>query len=274
MLPGEQQAGDHDPGDDVDDEEAADHVDVTHAVQPLAQVDVRRDEDGERGDDSYGHGVELRSGARTALIWRHEPEVPPVRSGAIGSIRAWTPPAGGRAGPARPERRQEAVAELVHRAPPVRRCSAAGPGVQPQPEMRRSTAGSCAISEIGTSWETPTPLTLLLGWWSPSTIITSFLSWAWWTNETSELQGVLDRVGVVALLVGSAEELEERRVARLHPVVHRAVAELVPRHDVRQGVQGVWLETRSISAISGLCRGRSSSFWANARNVYWSGIRA
>ena len=47
------------------------------------------------------------------------------------------------------------------------------PGTQPQPAIRRITAGSWAITETGTSWLDPT-VTGLWGWWSPSTTSTRF----------------------------------------------------------------------------------------------------
>ena len=40
------------------------------------------------------------------------------------------------------------------------------------------------------------------------------------------------------------------------------------------GVQGVWLDTRSISAISGVRSVFASSRRWNADRVYWSGIEA
>ena len=44
--------------------------------------------------------------------------------------------------------------------------------------MRFSTFGSCAMIVIGTSWVALAPVTMVAGWWSPSTIITRLLSCA------------------------------------------------------------------------------------------------
>ena len=49
------------------------------------------------------------------------------------------------------------------------------PSTQPHPRIRRSTDGSWAMIEIGTSWLASSPLTVVAGWWSPSTTITRFL---------------------------------------------------------------------------------------------------
>src|SRR6478735_9414035 len=61
------------------------------------------------------------------------------------------------------------------------------PFCQRQPPILSSTAGSCAITEIGTSWEAPCPLMIVSGWWSPRTTSTRFLSPKRWTNETIAL---------------------------------------------------------------------------------------
>src|SRR5436305_2109303 len=50
------------------------------------------------------------------------------------------------------------------------------PSFQPHPVIRLSTAGSWAITEIGTSWLGCFPLTISHGWWSPRTISTRLRS--------------------------------------------------------------------------------------------------
>ena len=67
--------------------------------------------------------------------------------------------------------------------------SAAGcrPGCQSHEAMRSKTAGSRATIEIGTSWVAPGPLTFGAGWWSPSRTSTRLGSFAFCTNEISEL---------------------------------------------------------------------------------------
>ena len=63
---------------------------------------------------------------------------------------------------------------------------------------------------------------------------------------------------------------------RGHAVEDRAVADLRPSRPCRgSGAHGVWLETRSISAITGrsVRLGAARSRW-NADRMYWSGIAA
>ena len=73
------------------------------------------------------------------------------------------------------ERVEELVAERIHR-PDRRRGLGNKPLCQCHGASRLTTLGSCATIEIGTSWVAVYPLTVVAGWWSPSSITTRFLS--------------------------------------------------------------------------------------------------
>ena len=71
----------------------------------------------------------------------------------------------------RSERRQEPVAERLHR--PHRRLRARPQARGPAPaEIRSRTAGSFATIVIGTSWLASSPVISVCGWWSPRKIST------------------------------------------------------------------------------------------------------
>ena len=58
------------------------------------------------------------------------------------------------------------------------------PLCQPQLEIRSITAGSWAMTVIGTSWLASSPLTIVEGWWSPRTMSTRSSSPYVSTKET------------------------------------------------------------------------------------------
>jgi MFS family permease len=58
------------------------------------------------------------------------------------------------------------------------------PSCQFHEEIPASTAGSCATTATGTWWLAPAPLTVVAGWWSPSTTRTRLSSCSRVTQET------------------------------------------------------------------------------------------
>ena len=62
------------------------------------------------------------------------------------------------------------------------------PFCQCQEDICFSTDGARVMTEIGTSWVAPGPLTAVWGWWSPSTMKTRFGSF---TSVTHDVRAVI-----------------------------------------------------------------------------------
>src|SRR5690348_9905891 len=153
---------------------------------------------------------------------------------------------------------------------------AEGPGSSPSCQRQEAiclnTEGSRAMIEIGTSWLAPGPLTMVWGWWSPSRMSTRFGSLTSVTHEVRTfIEYWIDRpyhwrtvsalrqtAGAYSLLAGWGLNIEPL------PILFQGTM-------VASGAQGMCEDSRSISAITGLWPGASSSCWNLAR-VYWSGV--
>src|SRR5262249_26693310 len=137
-----------------------------------------------------------------------------------------------------------------------------------------NTEGSRATIEIGTSWLAPSPLTVLEGWWSPSSMSTRFGSLSSVTHEVracSEYWIDLPKafrtlLALPAIEIGCSPRAGMGSKSEPLPTLFQGTM-------VGNGAHGECEETRSISAITGLWPGASSSRWNSAR-VYWSGIEA
>src|SRR5262249_29050787 len=115
---------------------------------------------GQRADLARGHEA-LLPGELARLVGRlaRAPQRPVER-------RALVLPHGLEPNAVRKRSRKEAIGQTGA-------CSlGSSPSCQPQPLIWSSTFGSCAITEIGTSCDAPSPLTVVAGWWSPSTTST------------------------------------------------------------------------------------------------------
>ena len=148
------------------------------------------------------------------------------------------------------------------------------PSCQCQEAICLKTEGSRATIEITTSWLAPPPLTVVVGCSSPSMMSTRFGSLSSVTHEVRACREYwIDRPKnwrtVLALRQTVVREsLRAGMGSNIEPL-----PTLFQGTMVGNGVQGQCEETRSISAITGLWPGVSSSRW-NAARVYSSGIVA
>src|SRR5215471_6250600 len=155
---------------------------------------------------------------------------------------------------------------------------AEGPGSSPscqrQEAICRNTEGSRATIETTTLWLAAALVMGAAGCSSPSRMSTRFGSLSSVTHEVRACSEYwIDRPKnwrtVLALRqTVSADSLRAGMGSNIEPL-----PTLFQGTMVGNGAQGVCEETRSISAITGLWPGASSSRW-NVARVYWSGIVA
>src|SRR5205814_8648332 len=137
-----------------------------------------------------------------------------------------------------------------------------------------NAGGSRAMIETTTSWLAPGPVTGAAGCSSPSRMSTRLGSLSSVTHEVracSEYRIDLAKAWRSLLALPKVESRVSPRAgigSNIEPL-----PTLFQGTMVGSGAQGVCEETRSISAITGLWPGVSSSRW-NAARVYWSGIEA
>src|SRR5260370_14655733 len=160
----------------------------------------------------------------------------------------------------------------------IRSSGAEGPGSSPSCQRQEAicldTEGSRAMIEIGTTWLAPGRLIGPPGCSSPSRMSTRFGSLSSVTHEVrtcSEYCIDLPKASRSLLALPTMESGVSPRAgigSNIEPL-----PTLFQGTMTGSGAQGVWEETRSISAITGWGPGGSSSRWHAAR-VDWSGIEA